>query len=176
MWKGTPDPLDRLTRDLERRLGKRKPKEVDTSEETPETIPDLTADNDNLSEITQARDAVRSLRREARTLDSELDLSAKNYEADIRRYCVLVCGRIIGGQKRPLVEKDRACLEQVLGFRIDAKDFKEIGAQLSARSVAELEAILPELLRRKIADEVRIYDPCDSIIRNIETVASSTGR
>jgi len=176
MWEGTPDPLDRLTREIERRLGKREPKEVDTSEESSEKIPDLTADNDNLYEITQAREAVRNLRREARTLDAEMDLSAKNYEADIRRYCVLVCGRIIGGQKRPLAEKDRACLEQILGFRIDSEEFKEIGAKLNARSAAELDAILPELLRRKIAEEVRILDPCDSIIRNIETVAKSTGR
>jgi stage V sporulation protein K len=31
------------------------------------------------------------------------------------------------------------------------------------------------LLRRKVSAEARIYDPCDSIIRHIETVAKSTG-
>src|SRR5262245_51200915 len=133
MWEGTPDPLDRLKREVERRLGKRKPKEVDKAEEFPEQIPDLTANNDNLSEIVEVRDAVRDLRREARELDAEMDLSAKNCEADIRRYCVLVCGRIIGGQNRPLSEKDRACLEQVLGFRIDSESFKNIGAELRNR-------------------------------------------
>src|SRR6185312_4118393 len=30
-------------------------------------------------------------------------------------------------------------------------------------------------LRRKVSAEARIYDPCDSIIRHIETVAKSTG-
>jgi SpoVK/Ycf46/Vps4 family AAA+-type ATPase len=175
MWKGTPG-LERLTRELERRLGRRDPKETNSPEESSEDIPDLTANTDNLYEITQVRDAVRTLRREARALDAELDMSAKSCEADIRRYCLLVCGRIIGGQKRELSEKDRACLEQVLGFRIDLEDFKNTGAELRARSATDLDAILPELLRRKLADEIRIYDSCDSIIRNIETVAKSTGR
>lgn len=175
MWKGTPG-IDRLIQKLDRRLGNRKEKEVNTSEESSEDIPDLTASTDNLYEITQVRDAVRTLRREARALDIKLDLSARSCEADIRRYCVLVSGRIIGGQKRALSEKDRVCLEQVLGFRIDANDFKSIGAELRARSATELDTMLPELLRRKLADEIRIYDPCDSIIRNIETVAKSTGR
>jgi hypothetical protein len=94
-------------------------------------------------------------------------------EADI--HCVLVCGRIIGGQKRELTELDRACLEQVLGFRIDPANFTTIGAELRSRPAAELDAIFPELLRRKITAEGRIYDPCDSIIREIETVAKSTG-
>jgi hypothetical protein len=174
MWKGTPG-LERLTRELERRLGRRDPKETDSPEESSEDIPDLTANTDNLYEITQVRDAVRTLRREARALDAELDMSAKSCEADIRHYCLLVCGRIIGGQKRELSEKDRACLEQVLGFRIDLKDFKNTGAELRARSATDLDAILPELLRRKLADEIRIYDSCDSIIRNIETVANPRG-
>jgi stage V sporulation protein K len=34
----------------------------------------------------------------------------------------------------------------------------------------------PDVLRRKVRIDSRIYDPCDSIIRQIETVAESTGR
>lgn len=175
MWKGTLG-VDHLVQKLERRFGIRKAKEGSTSNECSEEIPDLTVNNDNLYEITQVRDAVRDLRRQARALDLELDLSAKSCEADIRRYCVLVCGRIIGGQKRALSEKDRCCLAQVLGFRIDSQDFKEIDAELRAHPASALDAMLPELMRRKIAEEARVYDPCDSIIRNIETIAKSTGR
>lgn len=123
-----------------------------------------------------ARDAVRGLRREARSLDAESELSARSCEVDIRRYCVLVCGRIIGGQKRELTELDRACLQQVLGFEITPADFTAIGAELRSRSDPELDAIFPDLLRQRVAADARIYDPCDSIIRQIETIAKSTGR
>jgi hypothetical protein len=148
-----------------------------TPSREPSGVPDLFANNDNLHEITQVRDAVRGLGREARSLDAESESLSGSCEADIRRYCLLVCGRIIGGQKRELTELDRACLEQVLGFRTDPANFTAIGSELQSRPAAELDAIFPELLRRKItAAESRIYDPCDSIIREIETVAKSTGR
>jgi SpoVK/Ycf46/Vps4 family AAA+-type ATPase len=174
MWKGTRGS-DQILESLERRLGIGKPKEDRSSEEPADEIPDLIANTDNLYEITQVRDAMRTLRREARKLDAEGDLSEKICEADIRRYCVLVCGRIIGGQKRELSEKDRACLEQVLGFGINFEELQQIGAELRAKPAAELDAIFPELLRRKAVAEIFILDPCDSIIRNIETVAKSTG-
>jgi stage V sporulation protein K len=38
-----------------------------------------------------------------------------------------------------------------------------------------LDAVLPELLRRKASGEARSYDPCDSVIREIETMVESTG-
>lgn len=172
MWEGTPG-IDSLLRKLERRNepSKEKPEASTSNSE----IPDLLSNRDTLREIKNVRYAVRSLCREARALDAESDLGAKSCEIDIRRYCLLVCGRIIGGQKRELGELDRACLEQVLGFKIDSEDFTAISAELRSRSPAELDAIFPELLRRKVSVEARIYDPCDSIIRHIETVAKSTG-
>ena len=96
-------------------------------------VPDLFTNTDNLHEIKMARDAVRSLRREARALDAESEFTARSCEADIRRYCLFVCGRIIGGQKRELIELDRACLEQVLGFKINLADFTAIAADLRSR-------------------------------------------
>lgn len=172
MWEGTPG-IDSLLRKLERRNepSNEKPERSASNSE----IPDLLSNRDTLREIKSVRDAVRSLCREARALDAESDLGAKSCETDIRRYCLLVCGRIIGGQKRELCELDRACLEQVLGFKIGPADFTAISAELRSRSPAELDAIFPELLRRKVSVEARIYDPCDSIIRHIETVAKSTG-
>ena len=172
MWQGTPG-IDSLLRKLEGRnepMKKASPKRASDSE-----VPDLLANTDNLREIVRARDAVRSLRREARALDAELELTAKNCEADIQRYCLLVCGRIISGQKRELKELDRGCLEQVIGFKIDPADFNAVTVELLSRSAADLDAIFPELLRRKVTTDARIYDPCDPIIRHIETVAKSTG-
>lgn len=174
MWKGTPE-FDSLRRTLNRHLGTKEPAEPTTPPD-PSGVPDLLANADNLHEITMARDAVRGLRREARALDAESEFAANNCEADIRRYCVLVCGRIIGGEKRELTELDRACLEQVLGFEISPPDFAAIGAELRSRPAAELDAIVPELLRRKISAEARILDPCDTIISQIETLAKSAGR
>jgi len=172
MWEGTPG-IDRLLRKLERR--NEPPKEETKRPASDSEVPDLLANTDTLREIIRARDAVRSLRREARALDAESEVGAKSCEADIRRYCLLVCGRIIGGQKRELADLDRACLDQVLGFNIAPADFTAVAAELQSRSLAELDAIFPELLRRKVSVDTRIYDPCDSIIRHIETVAKSTG-
>jgi hypothetical protein len=172
MWEGTPG-IDSLWRKLERR--NEPPKEEARRPASDSEVSDLLADTDNLREIKSVRDAVRSLRREARALDVESDVADPSCEADTRRYCLLVCGRIIGGQKRELSELDRACLEQVLGFNIIPADFVAFASELRSRSAAELDAILPELLRRKVSAEARIFDPCDSIIRHIETVAKSTG-
>ncbi|MFL6446968.1 MAG: AAA family ATPase [Bryobacteraceae bacterium] len=172
MWEGTPG-IDSLLRKLERR--NEGPEEVKGPSSNSE-VPDLLANPDTLSEIKSVRDAVRSLRREARALDAESEVGAKSCEPDIRRHCLLVCGRIIGGQKRDLTELDRACLEQVLGFKINRADFTAVDTELRSQSVAELDAIFPELLRRKVNVDARIYDPCDSMIRHIETVAKSTAK
>ena len=59
---------------------------------------------------------------------------------------------------------------------IDSAEFKEIAAGVRSRPPAELDAIFPELLRRKSTDEIRIYDHCDSIIRNLEKISRGTGR
>ena len=176
MWKGTPGldrSLERLVSALGRGPKKRELRPVSGS--TKSEIPNLFANNDNLHEITRVRDAVRGLGREARALDQ--DSPAPTCEADLRRYCLLLCGRIIGGQSRELTERDRACLEQVLGFPIDSASFTGISAELRSRPATELDATIPELLRRRATEEVRaLYDPCDSIIREIETIARSTGR
>ena len=165
--------MNRLLDELERRT-RRKKEENPAPEET--EVPDLLADGDNLDEITQARDAVRELRREARAADRDSDVVAENCEADVLRSCLLICGRIIGGQQRDLTERDRLCLEQVLGFRIDAAEFTKISGELRSRPVAELDAVFPDLLRYKATEEKRLFDPCDPLIRRFETIARSTGR
>jgi AAA+ superfamily predicted ATPase len=172
MWEGTPG-FRSLMRSLDSGRGLERDEGPPTS--SPK-IPDLFADNDNLHEIAQVRDAVRGLRREARAMDAKADISARSCETDLLRYCVLLCGRIVEGQKRSLTDKDRACLEQVLGFQIDPAQFTEIAIELQSRSPAELDGILPQLLRRQIRDDRRIFDPCDSAIRAIETIAQSTGQ
>src|SRR4051794_18433802 len=120
MWKGTPG-IDSLLRSLHQSREREEPKEDDASSAS--DIPDLFANKDNLREITRVRDAVRTLRREARAIDGEMELSERSCEADLRGYCVIICGPIIGGQKRNLTDRDRLCLEQVLGFQIDSDDF-----------------------------------------------------
>ena len=172
MWNCTPG-LDRIIRALGRR-----PKDAeveDISGSTEPDIPDLFRDNDNLDEIIRVREAVRNLRREAKGLDRGSESPARTCEADILDYCVLFCGRIIGGQSRQLTARDRACLEQVLGYPIDVATFTRTSGQLRSRPGPELDAIFPELLRRKAAEEMRILDPCDSVIWWIETVGRSTG-
>ena len=74
-------------------------------------VPDLFADNIRLSQIATIRDVIRSLRREARSFDAESELSARSCEADLQRYVLLLCGRIIGGQNRDLNERDRVFLD-----------------------------------------------------------------
>jgi hypothetical protein len=173
MWRGTPG-LDRIIRALGRRPENRNPGQV--GESTGSEIPDLFADNDNLYEITKVRDAVRGLRRQAKALDQDCESPARSCEADLLHYCVLLCGRIIGGQSRELTERDRACLEQVLGYPIDSAEFAGISAELRSRPAAELDATIPQLLLRKATEAVRIFDSCDLIVREIETIGKSTGR
>lgn len=61
-------------------------------------------------------------------------------------------------------------------MQIDTAELKEIADELRSRPAAELDAIFPELLRRKARNDVKWSDPCDSIIREVETIARSTGR
>jgi ATP-dependent Clp protease ATP-binding subunit ClpA len=103
MWKGTPG-IEAIIKALTRRPKDRELEEVSRSTES--EVPDLIADNDNLREITQVRDAVRGLRREAKALDRESESPVTTCEADILRYCVLLCGRVIGGRSRELTERD----------------------------------------------------------------------
>src|SRR5579872_2249832 len=125
-----------------------------------EEVPDLLADNDNLREITYVRDALRYLRTEAKALDQKSESPARDCEEDLLRYCVLVCGRIMGGQARELTGKDLAFMEQIFGLKIGGADFASIAAELRSRPAAELDTIVPELLRAKATAEVRYSDPC----------------
>ncbi len=173
MWNGTPG-IDSLLRKLKSNPENRKPKEAAgfVISETP----DLFANNDNLREITRVRDAVRDLRRDAKAIDVEDESLTRACEADFRRCCLLICGRIIGGQKRELTERDRSCLEQVLGFPVDSTELATVSAELRSRPVAELDGLFPMLLRRKLDVDTKYLDPCDSLIRKIETIAESTGK
>jgi SpoVK/Ycf46/Vps4 family AAA+-type ATPase len=87
---------------------------------------------------------------------------------------MLVCGRIMGGQTRELTGKDLAFMEQIFGLKIGGADFAAIAAELRSRPAAELDTIVPALLRSKARAEVKYSDPCDSVIRYIETIARST--
>ena len=138
--------------------------------------PDLLASPDNLDDIQRARDAVRELRRRAKALDRDQDALARTYDADLVRCLLIICGRIIGGQRRELTELDRVCLEQVLGLVIDPVEFTKLSGDLPSRPPAELDAIFPGLLRQKASEDARIHDVCDSLIRSFEAVARSTGR
>ncbi len=173
MWTGTPG-LDRLMRNLSG--GSQNRDLISSAVNSSSGVPDLLADNDNLGEITQVRDAVRTLRREAKALDAAADLADRNCDADVCRCCLLVCGRIVGGCRRDLTELDRACLEQVLGFSIASETLTKIGAELRSKSAGELDAMFPEILRRKVPEDSRIHDSCSSTIREFVTIASSTAQ
>ena len=171
MWNSASP--NQLMRTLDRGPANSKP--IDITLVSEGEVPDLLSDNDNLREITYVRDALRYLRAEAKALDHESDSPTRNCEEDLERYCVFLCGRIIGGQSRELKGKDLAFLEQVLGRQIDAGHFAEIAAQLRSRSSTELDTVVPELLRAKARAEIKYSDPCDLVIRHIETIARSTG-
>src|SRR6516165_7978555 len=81
MWNPTP-ALQRLLRIRSRKATD------DSSMGAGSEAPDLFRDNEKLDEITRVRDAVRSLRREARTFDEESELSGRSCEADLQRYLV----------------------------------------------------------------------------------------
>jgi len=110
MWNSTPG-LKQLMRTLDRRTSN--PNRSDVTLPQPSNVPDLLGDNDNLREITRIRDALRYLRTDARSLDRESESPTRNCEEDLERFCVLLCGRIIGGQKRELTGNDRVFPEQV---------------------------------------------------------------
>lgn len=171
MWN-SKSRLKRLMRALRRDPAK--PRAPDPVVFAASRVPDLLADNDKLREITRARDAARSLRHEARLLDMESASPTRSCEEDLLRYCVLLCGRIVGGRTPKLTERDRALIEQILGFQIRAADFAEVAAELRARTPGELDMIAPELLRHQAKAEVKSSYPWDPIIRQIETVAEAT--
>jgi hypothetical protein len=110
MWGPSSDRLDNL---LNLARGQKQTKNRGQDENA---VPDLLADNGHLSKIGYVRDSVRRLLHMARAYDREDLAKQLGCEADIRRFVMLLCGRIIGGQRRDLTERDRLCLYQVLGF------------------------------------------------------------
>jgi hypothetical protein len=55
----------------------------------------------------------------------------------------------MGGQKRELTGKDLAFMEQILRLKIRGTDFAAIAAELPSRPAAELDTVVPELLRNR---------------------------
>ena len=80
MWEGTPG-IDSLLRKLERR--NEAPNEEARRPASDSEMPDLLANTGNPREIKSVRDAIGSLRREARALDGESDVADKSCKADI---------------------------------------------------------------------------------------------
>ena len=101
MWNSASP--NQLMRTLDRGPANSKPPDITLVSEC--EVPDLLTDNDNLREITYVRDALRYLRTEAKELDRKSDSPTRNCEEDLERYCVFLCGRIIGGQSRELKGK-----------------------------------------------------------------------
>lgn len=174
MWKASSDndPLHLLER-WRRDKGDKK---EETERPDDYGIPDLLADNEHLRNISMVRDEVRSLLRTARQYDHKSRDLQESCLADTQRSLVFLCCRVIDGQKRDLTEKDRRCLQQVLGFEIPLAGFETIARELRTREPEELDQAFPKLLDFQVAEERRIYDPCDSTIRNLKNVGTYTAR
>jgi stage V sporulation protein K len=175
MWKSSwrDDPIRRLWRKIE---GHDKDKNDQTLPTDDQGIPDLLADNENLSHIGMVRDSVRSLFRAARQFDRQGNGLQETCFLDTQRFLVFLCARMIDGQQRDLTEKDRRCLQQILGFQIPSACFAATAKELRAQSPEELDQKLPVLLSLQAAEERRIYDPCDSTVKSLERVGKYTAR
>jgi AAA+ superfamily predicted ATPase len=175
MWKSSwhHDPLRRL-------LGKMEGHDKDKNDEKLPTddqgIPDLLADNEHLSHIGTVRDSVRSLFRAARQFDRHRNELQETCFLDTQRFLVFLCARMIDGQQRDLTEIDRRCLQQILGFQIPSAGFEAIAKEVRTQGPEQLDRKFPLLLSLQTAEERRTYDPCDSTIRNLESVGKYTAR
>jgi hypothetical protein len=127
MWGPSSSEFDSFRRRLDKHTGRGK-NEPEPEEETGD-VPDLLADNDHLAKITYVRDSVRSLRKTAREHDRNSDDPQPDTEINMRRFLVVLCGRVIGGQKRDLTTKDRECLKQILGFEMRPAEFASIAKE-----------------------------------------------
>ena len=177
MWGPASSEFDSLRRLLEKHTGgaKNEPE----PEEDAGGVPDLLADNDHLTKITYARDAVRSLLKVAREYDRKSEGLEMDIEMDMRRFLVVLGGRVIGGQKRDLNAKDRECLRQVLGFEIFEilpAEFVSIAKELRTQTPEQLDNWLPKLLAAQMKQERTIFDPWDKTTRDLDTVGQNTAR
>jgi Cdc6-like AAA superfamily ATPase len=175
MWRPSSQ-YDRLSRLIDKATGRKAPETEEGLASSSEGIPDLLADNGHLTDITRARRAVRSLLRTARQYDRQGAEINETCLADLQRFVVLVCGRVIGGQTRELTETDRKCLEQILGFDIEPALFDATTKELRTKTFQQLDRVFPKLLSLQAAEERRIYDPTDHTIESLETVGEMTAR
>jgi Clp amino terminal domain, pathogenicity island component len=175
MWKSFwhNDPLRRLLGKME---GHDKDKNGQKLPADDQGIPDLLADNEHLSHIKMVRDSVRSLLRAAGEFDRHGNELLGTCVLDIQQFLVFLCGRIINGQHRDLTEIDRRCLQQILGFQIPSASFEAMAKELRTQSPELLDRKFPVLLSLQTAKDRRIYDPCDSTIKNLENVGKYTAR
>jgi Cdc6-like AAA superfamily ATPase len=172
MWEDPIDRIHNLLSPLNKRGQEKKKKNLPPEEAATE----LLIDPDKISEIRFARDSARSLLREARALDSRSDQIDGGIERETRRDIIVFCSLVIGGRNRSLSEKDRLCLQQVLGFSISTDDFTS-GAETARNLPPEQPAPpLPKILSRTAGEEIRIIDPCRSIISNFESIGKHTAR
>ncbi|MGI9070820.1 MAG: hypothetical protein ACR2JB_05700 [Bryobacteraceae bacterium] len=138
-------------------------------------LPDLVADSDKLRDIKVVHDAVSSLLDKAREHDEKLASVVGECQQDTRRYLLLLSGRIIGGQRRALSERDRHCLVQVLGYEIPESEFKSVAEQLSTSSSEELDRILPLVLKLERESRGRAWS-VKWDIADIESIGRSVAR
>jgi SpoVK/Ycf46/Vps4 family AAA+-type ATPase len=173
MWGPSSSEFDSFRRLLDKHTGRGK-SEPEPEEDTGD-VPDLLADNEHLARITYVRDAVRSLLRTAREHDRKSDDAQPDTERDMRRFLVVLCCRVIGGQKRDLTAKDRECLKQILGFEISPAEFADMGKELRTQTSEQLDAGLPKLLAAQVRED-RIFDPCDTTLRLLDTIGKNTAQ
>src|SRR6202040_301640 len=100
--------------------------------------------------IRTVRDSVRRLLRDSREQDRKTEDLDNSCYRDMQQFVVLIAGRVIGGQKRDLTEKDRRCLQQVLGFEIPAIGFEEIAKELRTTEAELLDRKVPMLLKLQV--------------------------
>ena len=138
---------------------------------------DLLADDDKFPHVADVRDAVRKLLKSARDCDREDTPKQPLCEADMRRYMAQICAWVISTQRK-VTEKDRAWIEQLLGFEVARPDFEAAVKDFRSKHASLTpNLVLPSLLKAQLDEpdrERRIIDPCDSTIRHIETVVSNT--
>src|SRR4051794_10644623 len=120
---------------------------------------ELLSDNLHLMYIKSARHAFRTLLRSARREGEEAGIPRdQSCESDLRRYIVLLCGRILGGEDRELTEADRRWIGQVLAFEVPEEDFITAVSRLRSTTAGELDKLYPILITKQTGDsEFRIY-------------------
>jgi hypothetical protein len=154
------DPFEGLE-DLMRRL---------TGSESREgTSSNMLNDNHRLLYMKYARHAFRGLLRTTREYDSNDAANEGKCEADLRKFVVLLCARVIGGHERELTDRHRMLIGQVLGMEVSTDDFTYAITTIRDRSADTLDKMLPEIVVRQVkTKDSRIFDPAERTIDEIE--------